>query len=354
MRPESTEPYFDTSAEAINSKLQSFLEKLNSRFTEFIKLLDSRDKRRAKALDISFASAGPRLRFKSRGKGFKLAHEVLQKPEKAVLIHTSEETKQKVDVSAKETVRSFKRKNAPAGFVGALLINNQLYPDDSEPLPACPPNSVIRFVPRLEVVLVGGTGKRTPVAVFASQPVSDLRRQVQVERTEVFFYAGNRLEEEVSFDFQGVPNNAEIRTVGQVQVTVRAGGRNLTITCSPTDSLEKVKLESIVASNSDLQATYRLKQGATVLPDNGKVGSLSSFANIVLDTVPKTANPAARGGAAGVSPVIAISSVLQQILPAVKAIPTTTSATTLKRVAFMIKTYLTLCASMRCFYSMED
>jgi len=54
-------------------------------------------------------SAGPRLSFKSIKKIFS-AHEVLQKPEKAVLIHTSEETKQKVDVSAKETVRSLKRK----------------------------------------------------------------------------------------------------------------------------------------------------------------------------------------------------------------------------------------------------
>ena len=185
----------------------------------------------------------------------------LPNSESEVLIHTSEEAKRKVDVSSNETVASFKRKNAPAGFEGALMINNQLYPEDSERLPACPPDSVLRFVPKLKLILSSSTGVKTPVSVYASQPVSELRSQVRVGPSEAFYYAGNKLEEGISFDFQRVPNNAEIKTVGQMQVTVRAGGRNITVICSPTDSLEKVKLESIAASNSDLQEIYVLKQG---------------------------------------------------------------------------------------------
>lgn len=176
---ESLEPYFKAS---LNSKLQNFLEHLDSRFAEFIELLDTQHKRQHHSSVVSVATALPRLRFKARMKGLKLAHELLDS-EREVLIHTSEEAKRKVDVSSKETVESFKRKNAPEGFVGALLINNQLYPNGSEKLPVCVPNSVIRFVPELKLTLVLSTGVRTPVSVYASQPVSDLRSQVRVGLT---------------------------------------------------------------------------------------------------------------------------------------------------------------------------
>jgi len=267
-------------------------------------------------------------------------HQLSLRPHRQfVTIYTAAEGKFTVEVTATETIGEFTQKYTPEGFRGFPQVNNRLYEDPEEVFPEVMSGSVVRFVQTLTLTLVSKTGARTAISVRAAQPVSDLRRQVRVERTEVFYCAGNRLEEEVSFDFQGVPNNAEIKTVEQVQVTVSAGGRNLTITCSPTDSLEKVKLESIVASNSNLQATYRLKQGSTVLLDNQQVGSLPSSPPLVLEAVqppPVPANLVSRD----VSPVQAVSSILQQIMPTVKAIPTTTSAASLKAGGFHDKNIL--------------
>jgi len=247
----------------------------------------------------------------------------------------TQKAKTREEVKATDSIADLKRSFAQRPFTGAVLVGGKLYEDNSMQLAVFPPESVIRFVPLLALTLATVSGPRIQFSLYANQPISVVRQigGEHVSLKDVFYCGSKLLKEEVSFDFEKIAINAEIRAVRQLTFTVTTEQGKFTIPCTSEDSFQKVKVEAIVAAQLNVQGEYQLMVGSEVIVEKRRVGLIQDSSTLILVALPKKKKHVGVQEAA-----VAMS--MQQLVPEVQMIATNTPVQTLLKRGFQEKNIL--------------